>query len=150
MSTTNVSQPTEKPAEPVLTGSCGCRAVLFEITEPLVGAIYCHCMRCQKRTGTAYQTSARVVFGSVHVTAGAEHLADWTPGHIAMTFCRLCGSHLFGRSPETGEIRAVRMAAVDGDPGVRPYAHQFVAYAPSWSSVPDDGLPRYPERMPNF
>jgi hypothetical protein len=30
---------------------------------------------------------------------------------------------------------------------VRPSAHQFVAYARSWLPVPDDGLPRYPERQ---
>ena len=28
--------------EPVLTGGCGCGAVRFEISEPLVAAAYCH------------------------------------------------------------------------------------------------------------
>jgi hypothetical protein len=42
----------------------------------------------------------------------------------------------------------VRMGAFDADPGIRPSYHQFVAYAAEWEEIPDDGLPRYPERRP--
>jgi hypothetical protein len=41
------------------------------------------------------------------------------------------------------------MAAIDEDPGVRPSAHQFVAYAAPWEDIRDDGLPRFDERLPN-
>ena len=135
------------PAE--LTGSCGCQAVRFEISAPLVGAAYCHCTRCQKRTGTAAQASARVAPGSLSVIAGEQHLRDWKPpGGLAKTFCELCGSHLFARDPDTGEITIVRMAAIDGDPGVAPMARQYVAYAAPWEPLPDDGLPRFSEALP--
>jgi hypothetical protein len=133
-----------------LTGSCGCGAVRFEIAEPLVAAAWCHCTRCQKRTGTASQASAKVVPGSVTVLTGEERLRDWTPsGGLAKTFCEECGSHVFAREPESGRIVFVRMAAVDGDPGVRPAAHQFVAYAAPWEELPEDGLPRFDERIPS-
>jgi hypothetical protein len=132
-----------------LSASCGCGAVRFEISEPLVTAYYCHCTRCQKRTGTAAQASALAVPGSVTVTAGEEHLRDWSPpGGFAKTFCAECGSHLFARDPQTGGIGAVRLSAIDGDPGVRPEYRQFVAYAAEWEPIPDDGLPRHDERAP--
>jgi hypothetical protein len=135
---------------PVLTGGCGCGAVRFALSEPPTGAIYCHCGRCQARTGTAAAPSARVAPGSVTVTGGAEHLRDWTlETGLAKSFCGLCGSHLFARAPDTGEVVVVRMAAFDGDSGVRPSARQFVAYAADWEPIPDDGLPRYPERVPS-
>jgi hypothetical protein len=38
------------------------------------------------------------------------------------------------------------MGAFDGEPGIRPGYHQFVAYAVPWEPIPDDGLPRYEER----
>ena len=135
---------------PALVGSCGCGAVRFEIAEPLLGALYCHCTRCQKRSGTAYQASALAAPGSVTVTDGAEHLRDWRPGGHAKAYCGECGAHLFARDPETGAIAAVRMSAIDGDPGVRPQARQYVAYHPAWSAIPDDGLPRYDEAMPRL
>ena len=39
----------------------------------------------------------------------------------------------------------VRLGAFDSDPGIRPTAHQYVAYAASWEPIPDDGLPQFPE-----
>ncbi len=139
---------TESDASPTLTGSCGCGAVRFTVSEPPDAAAYCHCTRCQKRTGTAAQASARVTPGTVTITQGEDRLGAWTPpGGLAKAFCRECGSHLFGREPDTGEITVVRMAAVDGDPGVRPMARQFVAYAAPWETIPDDGLPRFSEAV---
>jgi len=40
------------------------------------------------------------------------------------------------------------MAAIDGDPDVRPLARQFVAYAAPWEEVPDDGLLHFDEAIP--
>jgi hypothetical protein len=131
-----------------LTGACGCGAVRFEIDAPLTVALYCHCTRCQRRTGAAASVTARIVPGSMRFVAGEEHLRDWFPeGGMGKTFCVLCGSGVVGRTPE-GEITGVRLGAIDGDPGVRPSLHQFVAYAAPWQPIPDDGLPRYPERAP--
>jgi hypothetical protein len=132
-----------------LTGGCGCGAVRFEITAPLVAAAYCHCSRCQRRTGGAAAASGRLEPGSFTVTAGEEHLRAWAPsGGFEKVFCGECGSALLGRNPESGEVAIVRLGAIDGDPGVRPSARQFVAYAAAWEPIPDDGLPRYDERMP--
>jgi len=136
-------------SSPALIGGCGCGEVRFEIDAPLVAAAYCHCRRCQHRTGTAAQASARLAPGSLHVTAGGEQLRKWAPaGGLEKVFCGACGSALFARHPDTGEIMIVRMAAIEGDPGVRPSARQFVAYAAPWEPIPDDGLPRFAERIP--
>ena len=35
-----------------MTGGCPCGGVRWELTQPPVGASYCHCTRCQRRTGT--------------------------------------------------------------------------------------------------
>jgi len=134
---------------PSLTGGCGCGAVRFEISEPLVAAAYCHCTRCQRRTGTAVQASAKVVPGSFYLTAGEEHMRAWSPGGgLDKVFCGECGSALLARDPDSGEVTVVRLGAIDGDPGVRPAARQFVAYAAPWEPIPDDGLPRFDERLP--
>ena len=57
-----------------LTGGCLCGAVRFEVTEPLVSSGYCHCTRCQRRTGTAASPGARIAPGSLRVLAGEEHI----------------------------------------------------------------------------
>jgi len=138
------------PVSLPLTGGCGCGAVRFTIDAPLAVAVYCHCTRCQRRTGTASQATARLAPGSLRLTAGGEHVRAWAPGGLEKAFCGACGSALFARDNESGEIRAVRLAAVDGDPGIRPSARQFVAYAAAWEPVPDDGLPLFAERAPQM
>ena len=130
-----------------LTGGCGCGAVRFEIAEPLVSASYCHCTRCQHRTGAAASANAAVEPGSFSVVAGEDRLRAWKPPDgFEKWFCGDCGSALFSRSPEDPERVSIRLGALDADPGIRPAWHQFVAYAAPWEPIPDDGLPRYPEQ----
>jgi hypothetical protein len=132
-----------------LTGGCNCSAVRFEVTEPLVSARYCHCTRCQRRTGTAASASAATVPGSFRIVQGEDRLRAWKPEDGAEKwFCGDCGSAIFTRDPEDPERVGVRMGAFDTDPGVRPSVRQFVSYAAAWEPIPDDGLPRYPEQRP--
>ncbi|HXV51893.1 MAG TPA: GFA family protein [Solirubrobacterales bacterium] len=126
-----------------------CEAVAFEVSKPLLGALYCHCKRCQRRTGSAYAVTALTEPGSFAITRGAELVKTYRPPDDGWlkSFCSACGSHLHTTNPENDQLIALRVGALDGDPGLRPSVHQFVDYAPEWSPVPDDGLPRFPERM---
>ncbi|MGI8605963.1 MAG: GFA family protein [Gaiellaceae bacterium] len=129
-----------------LTGGCLCGSVRFELSELPVAASYCHCTRCQRRTGTAASAQARIAPGSLRITAGEELVRAFEPpGGFAKEFCSACGSALWSRNPEDSEVISIRMGAFDSDPGVRPAYRQFVAYAAPWEPLPDDGLPRYPE-----
>lgn len=129
-----------------LAGGCLCGAVRFEVTESLESAGYCHCTRCQRRTGTAASAQARVAPGSLRVVAGEEHVHCWQPDHgYLKCFCGLCGGALWSRHPEDDSRIAVRLGAFDGDPGIRPSYRQFTAYAAAWEPLPDDGLERFPE-----
>jgi hypothetical protein len=126
-----------------------CGGVRFEITEPLAAAVYCHCTRCQRRTGTAASASALAAPGSLHVLQGEELLQAWTPDDgNPKVFCSACGSHLWAQDRGDPERRFVRLGSFDADPGIRPGTRQFTAYAASWEPIPDDGLPRHPERRP--
>jgi hypothetical protein len=132
-----------------LTGGCGCGAVRFEVREPFASSNYCHCTRCQRRTGTAASANGRTVPGSFHLLQGEEHLRSWAPeGGAEKIFCLLCGSAVFSRGSGDPPAIGVRLGALDGDPGIRPQWHQYVDYAASWEEIPDDGLPRYPESKP--
>ena len=134
-----------------LTGGCLCGGVRFEVGEPLVSSGYCHCTRCQRRTGTAASASGRIVPGSLRVLSGEELLRAWDPPDhgFSKVFCSACGGHLWSQSQDDPEIKSVRLGAFDSDPGIRPSYHAFVAYAASWEPIPDDGLPRYAEGRPS-
>src|SRR3954468_19462137 len=129
-----------------LTGGCNCGAVRFEVTAPLVKASYCHCKRCQRRTGTAVSVSAHPAEGTFEILAGEDRLKQWKPESGGFKyFCGDCGSQIYANNPGHADPVGIRMGAFDGDPGIRPSVRQFVAYAAPWEPIPDDGLPRHPE-----
>jgi hypothetical protein len=133
-----------------LTGGCLCGGVRFEVSEPLVSSGYCHCTRCQRRTGTAASVSARIAPGSLRVISGEELIRSYVPDEgFAKVFCTACGSALWSRHPEDPDFISIRLGAFDEDPGIRPEYRQFVAYAAAWEDIPDDGLPRFPEGRPS-
>ncbi len=133
-----------------LTGGCGCGAVRYEVASPLVSASYCHCTRCQRRTGTGASANARPEPGSFRIVAGEDRLRAWRPeGGFEKWFCGDCGSALFSRNPADHAQVAVRLGTLDSDPGIRPSHHQFTAYAAAWEPIPEDGLPRYSEGTPS-
>ena len=117
------------------------------MTEPLAFAGYCHCTRCQRRSGTAASPSGRIVPGSLRVLAGEELVGAYVPadGGFKKAFCTACGSALWAESPTDPEVIGIRLGAFDRDPGIRPSYRQFVAYAAPWEAIPDDGLTLYPE-----
>ena len=130
-----------------LTGGCNCGAVRYEVSEPLVRASYCHCKRCQRRTGTAASAQAHPAPGTFRIVAGEQQLRKWTPpdGTGEKWFCGECGSAMFGSNPSHPESIGIRIGTFDDDPGIRPTVRQFVTYAAVWEPLPDDGLPRFPE-----
>ena len=136
--------------KPSLSGGCLCGAVRFSLTEPATEAGYCHCTRCQRRTGTAASPQARVDGRTFRLTAGADSLGAWRhpDGGFEKCFCVRCGAHLFSRNPGDATQMSIRMGAFDSDPGVRPSWRSFVAYAADWEPIPDDGLQRHQEGRP--
>jgi hypothetical protein len=133
-----------------LTGGCMCGGVRYEVSAPPEYAGYCHCTRCQRRTGGASSLSARLRPGSFTIVDGAELIAVYRPQQgFEKAFCSRCGSALFSRNPHDHDQIGVRMGTFDDDPGVRASYHQYVAYAVPWEAIPDDGLPRHPEARPN-
>ena len=139
----------DDPSGETITGGCLCGGVRYEIDQALLKLTYCHCTRCQRRTGTAASPQARLAPGSLRFVQGEELVRGWQPPDhgFEKCFCSRCGGALFSRDSE-GTIWSVRMGTLDADPGLTPSHRQFVAYAATWEPVPDDGIPHYPEGAP--
>lgn len=134
---------------PEITGGCLCGGVRFALSEPPTAAGYCHCTRCQRRTGTSQSAQARIEAATFTLTAGADLVRGWQPPDdgFEKCFCAECGAHVFSRRDGQPHM-SVRMSAFDADPGVRPTWRTFVAYAAAWEPIPDDGLERFAEGKP--
>jgi hypothetical protein len=136
--------------EAAIRGGCLCGNVRFELSEPPREAGYCHCTRCQRRTGNASSAQARIDGRSFRLLSGEQAVKAWRhpEGGFEKLFCGQCGTQLFSRNPDDRMQMSIRMSAFDEDPGVRPSWRAFVANAASWEPIPDDGLERFEGRKP--
>jgi hypothetical protein len=134
-------------ADAATTGGCLCGAVRFELSEPATSWGYCHCTRCQRRTGTAASPQARIDGQTFRFVQGEELVQAWRhpEGGFEKCFCRECGAHLFSRNPDDPSQMSIRMAAFDEPPLEPPSWRTFVAYAAHWEPIPDDGTERFDE-----
>lgn len=130
-----------------IVGGCLCGAIRYQIDGELTRAGNCHCSMCRKAHGAAFGTYAEVPDGAFHWTAGENEVRIFESSpDIGRAFCPRCGSTL--GAVDHGQLSWVTLGTVDGDPGVRPQAHIFVASKAPWDQITDD-LPCFDESPPS-
>lgn len=121
----------------MVTGSCNCGGVRFEISGDLAPATICHCGQCRRQGGHAW--------ASTHIPEAALRLISdktlrWhslSPG-IRRGFCGTCGSFLFW-DPADEDAISVSMGALDPPTGGRVTKHIFTAHKGDYYDI-NDGL----------
>lgn len=127
----------------MITGSCLCGSIKYEISCPLEFARNCHCSMCRKATGAAFATWAYVETGNFRWVQGEENLGQYqsSPG-VRRTFCEVCGSTMqFIVDKEFQSAFGLALGTIDGDPGCKPLRHVMVGSKASWFKI-TDGLPQ--------
>lgn len=143
---------------PAIHGSCLCGGIKFEITGPLMRPGNCHCSMCRKQHGAAFRSRARVRKSDFNWVRGEDLVKYYesSPGFLR-GFCGVCGSPILNRYDErTATARhnpaaisefGIALGTLDGDPGVRPSSHYFVASKAPWFEITDD-LPQFSDYPP--
>lgn len=135
------------PKEGLLRGSCLCKAIAYEITEPLKAVHNCHCSRCRKARAAAYTTNGFTSINGVRFLRGENEIATYKPSEARFfthAFCHTCGSGVPRLDPGRG-IAIIPLGSLDDDPGRGADDHIYVASKAPWYDIPGD-LPRYEER----
>ena len=132
-----------------LTGGCLCGAVRYESTEPAVIAGFCHCLSCQKLSGTGHTLNVLLPetgFSSRGTTKGYTWQAD--SGNMVTThFCPECGSPLFGYNPAFAGMVVIRAASLDDPSMVAPAMSVYAKRLQPWDHLAE-GIPNFPEMPP--
>jgi hypothetical protein len=128
----------------MMRGSCWCGGVRFQVEGPFVNLRYCHCTHCKKISGGVGTASGRARTENITVLEGRDSIETFLPREgAAKSFCRICGSNLFGGGWPDSEQTSIRLSAIDSGLDQKPEAHVFVRSVAPWETLPDDGLPRY-------
>ncbi len=96
----------------MITGSCLCGAVRFEVTGELSSPSACHCSQCRKQSGH-FWASANAPRDAVRIE-GEEKLRWYQASpEVRRGFCADCGGYLFWEPIGKGRI-AIALGSIDG------------------------------------
>jgi hypothetical protein len=132
----------------MLSGSCLCGAVRYEVSGSLDRLTHCHCSQCRKAHGAAFGSYARVKRAEFRFVTGEDDVASYAslPG-VRRTFCQRCGATLQFIRESRPDVFSLAVGTLDSDPGIRPSHHIFVGSKAPWYEI-TDGLPQYEQRQP--
>ena len=124
----------------MLTGSCLCKGIRFQISGTHSKVIVCHCSLRRKTSGTS--SAAYIVTGYDQLTwLSGQDLVKSGPKH---SFCRECGAHAPDSNPRK-TVYLVPAGILDDNPKLTVGEHIFVGSKAHWEVLGDDGAPRYDE-----
>jgi hypothetical protein len=127
----------------VITGSCLCGGIKYEVEE-MPGRIYnCHCSQCRKSHGAAFATQALAIGKTLRILEGEELLKEYTGHGGVRAFCSNCGSRLMNYAPDKSLYFSIALSSVDSDHALKPVAHAFIDSKASWHE-PSNDIPSYP------
>jgi hypothetical protein len=126
----------------MLEGSCLCGDVAWQAAGPLEWLHHCHCSLCRKAHGTAFASYLMAPRAGLRLLRGAERVVSFTSSkQVTRQFCGRCGSVLPEADDGDGDA-VIPAGPCDGELGVRPEAHIFVASKAPWYEIAD-ALPRF-------
>jgi len=132
-------------------GGCLCGAIRYTIDAPITGLRACHCINCQKHTGSGDSVNAVVPTDKFRITKGATRKYDDSATRSGRTlsrhFCENCGSPIYSqRNPNPGFV-VVRAGTLDDKSGLKIVGNIWTSTAAAWSHI-DPSTECHPENLP--
>ena len=131
----------------MLTGSCLCGRVSYEVDAELEGIAHCHCETCRKSHASAFASIASAPRDRFRWTQGEDLLNTYesSPGKLRR-FCSVCGSHLVAERVGHPNFM-LRLGCLDTPVIVDRQQHIWRSDGASWYD-PGKMLPELPEGLP--
>ena len=136
----------------MVTGSCLCGGIAFEINGRLTPMQYCHAARCRKATGSAFAAELLALAADLRWIRGQDLITVYEapllrePPPYRHSFCRICGSPV-PVALEGTHFVVLHAGGLDGEPATRAFRHIFVGQKAPWHTITDD-MPQYEEHDP--
>ena len=120
-------------------GGCACGAIRYRLTSEPLFTNCCHCLNCQRQTGSAFVINVLIETDRVELLAGEPQPVDVPrdDGGAQRIFrCPACQVAVFSQYTRP-EVRYVRAGTLDEPSSVKPDAHIFTRSKLSWITLPE-------------
>jgi hypothetical protein len=122
-----------------LEGGCACAAVRYRLTSDPLFVHCCHCLNCQRQTGSAFVVNVLIEADRVELLAGEpQPVAVPRDGGKSQKIwrCPACQIAVFSQYTRR-QIRFVRAGTLDDPAAVAPDVHIFTRSKLPWVRLPD-------------
>ena len=126
-----------------ISGRCVCGAVQYQLRERPLFTHVCHCLDCQRRSGTAFVMTTFVMRDDLVFTHGQPE-AQRASSTRTRYSCSACATLIYIDSSEFPSI-ILRPGTLDDPSIAAPQAHIWVRRKQAWLSLPDD-VPQFAEQ----
>lgn len=129
---------------PPYVGGCLCGAVRYTCREKPTHVYFCHCLDCQKESGSPFVTELYLPRPSVTIsgmTTRYTRTAD-TGMAIHRNFCPSCGTVVLTEFDMTPDFVSVKACSLDDASWLVPEFHLYITRKQPWLKL-GDGLPQY-------
>lgn len=119
------------------TATCSCGQLAAACEGEPISVSLCHCIACQKRTGSAFGIAAFFERGAVTVTgaSGTYRRASESGFDVTFHFCPECGSSVFWEPARKLDMIAIASGAF-GDPAFpKPSQQVFTDCRHGWVRI---------------
>lgn len=126
--------------KPFASGSCECGNIKLSIAQKPSMMVQCHCLDCQKSTGTGHTSSAYFKELEVTVDGDAKGYTVVADSGSAMTryFCPDCGSRLYGRNAGRPGLISVQVGCLEDHSWFTPQAVLYSSKRHDWDITTDE------------
>lgn len=121
-------------AKQKLVGSCLCSRVKFSVDADMQHFYFCHCLQCQKTSGSAHVANILAKPTDIEWLSGSEFVKrfDHPSGRsFTRVFCSECGCGLPYINVEATTL-FIPAGCLDNDPGIQPEKNIFWTEKASW------------------
>ena len=119
-------------------GGCSCGAVRYRLASDPLFTHCCHCLNCQRQTGSAFVINLLIESDRVELLAGDPRPVDVPrdAGKKQRVFrCPVCQVAVYSRYTRAG-IRFVRGGTLDEPASIAPDVHIYTRSKLSWVTLP--------------
>lgn len=122
----------------VREGGCSCGAVRYRLTSDPLFVHCCHCLNCQRQTGSAFVINLLIEADRVDVLAGEPQRVDVPRGNKKQKIwrCPDCQVTLFSQYT-SARLRFVRGGTLDDPASVEPDVHIYTRSKLPWVALPE-------------
>ena len=124
----------------MIRGGCQCGFVRYEITEQPSGLTVCHCIACQKQSGSAFGMSLDIPTRAFRLLAGSVKTFEvvcHSGRNKVCAFCPECGSRISHQSEHGMSIKA---GTLDDTSHLSPEAHYWTKRRQRWVDIPESAF----------